>query len=306
MEFGMKRSITVIGTGRMGSALAGSLLQSGYPTTVWNRTRQKTDPLARLGAIVARSVEEAVTAAEIIIVNVSDYEATKALLHSDAIASAIRGKLIVELTSGTPSGARDAAEWFTERGANYLDGAIMATPNYIGTDAGTILLAGPREAFDTNSDVFRALGGNVQHVGEEPGRANALDSALLALMWGALFGALHAIAVSQAEEIELDELARQWSATAPVIDGLVSDLIKRTSAGRFASDNETLSSISAHHGAMQHLLELMQSREIDRSVVDGYDAIFKRAIAAGHLHDDFAALSQFLATGKQHAIDASH
>ncbi|RUV36212.1 NAD(P)-binding domain-containing protein [Mesorhizobium sp. M7A.F.Ca.MR.148.00.0.0] len=294
----MKLSITVIGTGRMGSALAGSLLQSGYPTTVWNRTRQKTDPLARLGAIVAPSVEEAVNAGEIIIVNVSDYEATKALLHSDAIASAIRGKLIVELTSGTPNGAREAAEWYREHGASYLDGAIMATPDYIGTDAGTILLAGPRAAFDTNRDVFRALGGNVQHVGEEPGRANGLDSALLAIMWGALFGTLHAIAVSQAEEIELGELARQWSATAPVIDGLVTDLIKRTSAGRFASDNETLSSISAHHGAMQHLLELMQFREIDRSIVDGYDAIFKRAIAAGHLHDDFAALSNFLTTGK--------
>ncbi|WP_164831867.1 NAD(P)-binding domain-containing protein, partial [Mesorhizobium sp. M7A.F.Ca.CA.004.05.2.1] len=177
----------------MGSALAGSLLQSGYPTTVWNRTRQKTDPLARLGAIVASSVEEAVNAGEIIIVNVSDYEATKALLHSDAIASAIRGKLIVELTSGTPNGAREAADWYREHGASYLDGAIMATPDYIGTDAGTILLAGPRAAFDTNRDVFRALGGNVQHVGEEPGRANGLDSALLAIMWGALFGALHAL-----------------------------------------------------------------------------------------------------------------
>ena len=294
----MKSSITVIGTGRMGAALAGSLLQSGYTTTIWNRTRQKTDPLAKLGAIVAPSVEEAVNAGEIIIVNVSDYEATKALFHSEAIGSAIRGKLIVELTSGTPSGAREAAEWYTKHGASYLDGAIMATPDYIGTDAGTILLAGPRAAFDTNGDVFRALGGNVQHVGEEPGRANALDSALLALMWGALFGTLHAIAVCQSEEIELDELARQRSATAPVVDGLVADLIKRTTAGRFASDNETLSSISAHHGSMRHLLELMRSRGIDRSVVDGYDAIVKRAIAAGHLHDDFAALSQFLAVEK--------
>lgn len=294
----MKSSITVIGTGRMGSALAGSLVQAGYATTIWNRTRQKTDPLAKLGAIVAPSIEQAVNTGDIIIVNVSDYEATQALLRSDAIGSAIRGKLIVELTSGTPSGARQAAKWYTKRGASYLDGAIMATPDYIGTDAGTILLAGPRAAFDTHSDVFRALGGNVQHVGEEPGRANALDSALLALMWGALFGTLHAIAVCQSEEIELDELARQWSATAPVLDGLVADLIKRASAGRFVGDNETLSSISTHHRSMQHLMELMRSRKIDRSVVDGYDAIVKRAVAAGHLHDDFAALSQFLVVGK--------
>ena len=294
----MERSITVIGTGRMGSALVHSLLRSGYRTTVWNRTRHKTDPLVKLGAAVAPSVLEAVNESEIIIVNVSDYAATKALLRSDPIAAVIRGKLIVELTSGTPGGAREAAEWCTEHGACYLDGAIMATPDFIGTEAGTILISGAVEAFDSNSDVFRALGGNVQHIGEEPGRANALDSALLALMWGALFGTLHAIAVCQAEEIELGELARQWTATAPVVDGLVADLIKRARAGRFASDDETLSSISAHHGSLQHLLELMQSRKIDRSVVNGYDAIFKRAIAEGYLEGDFAALSQFLVTGK--------
>jgi hypothetical protein len=111
---------------------------------------------------------------------------------------------------------------------------------------------------------------------------------------GALFGALHSIAVCQAEKIGLDELARQWTATAPVIEGLVTDLVKRTHAGRFASDHETLSSISPHYSAFQHLLKLMEERKIDRSVVDGYDAIFRRAIAAGHVHDDFAALSQFL------------
>ncbi|WP_206073323.1 NAD(P)-binding domain-containing protein [Mesorhizobium wenxiniae] len=240
----MKLSISVVGTGRMGSALARALLRLGYRTTVWNRTKQKAEPLAALGATVAGSVLEAVNAAEIIIVNVSDYQAS-AVLRDDAVASAIRGKLIVELTSGTPHGACEAAEWFAAHGASYLDGAIMATPDFIGTDAGTILISGPRQAFDANEEMFRALGGKVQHIGEEPGRANALDSALLALMWGALFGTLHAIAVCQAEEIDLGELGRQWTAIAPVIDGLVADLIKRTDAGRFASDDETLSSISA-------------------------------------------------------------
>lgn len=290
----MKPTISILGTGHMGSALASALLRAGYSTTVWNRTAEKTRPLAAAGAAVAASAQEAVEAAEIIIVNVTDYSTTVALLRNGDVASAIRGKLIIELTSGTPHGAREAAEWFAGHGASYLDGAIMATPDFIGTDAGTLLISGPKHAFDASEGMLGALGGNVQHVGEEPGRANALDSALLALMWGALFGALNAIAVCQAEEIDLGELARQWTATAPVADGLVADLIKRTNAGRFVSDDETLSSISPHHSSLQHLLQLMEARRIDRSVVDGYDTIFKRAIAAGHEHDDFAALSQFL------------
>lgn len=290
----MKRSIAVVGTGRMGSALARALLAEGHRTTVWNRTRDKAEPLAALGAVIAPSVLDAVSAAEIIIVNVSDYAATADILRDAAVASAIRGKLIVELTSGTPHGAREVADWCAKHGASYLDGAIMATPDFIGTDAGTILISGQSQAFQENDAVFRALGGNVQHVGQDPGRANALDSALLALMWGALFGALNAIAVCQAEEIELSELGSQWTATAPVVEGLVTDLIKRTNAGRFASDEETLSSIAIHHSSFRHLLELMDARGIDRSVVDGYGSIFQRAIAAGQVHGDFAALSQFL------------
>lgn len=290
----MKPAITVLGTGRMGSALARALLQAGYLTTVWNRTRQKAEPLGAAGARLADTVLEAVGGAQIVIVNVSDYAATAAVLRGNDVASALRGKLIVELTSGTPDGARESREWATAQGAGYLDGAILATPDFIGTDAGTILMSGSTETFEANNEVFAALGGNVQFVGDDVGLANALDAAVLSLMWGALFGTLHGIAICQAERIDLGELGRQWVATAPVIEGLVADLITRTGAGRFASDAETLSTISPHYGAFQHLLELMQARRIDRSVADGYQAIFKRAIEAGHLHDDFAAMAQFM------------
>lgn len=290
----MKPAVAVLGMGRMGSALARALLQAEYPTIVWNRTREKAELLAADGADVKDSVQHAVDAADAVILNVTDYSVSAALLRNMSVSSILRGKLIVELGSGTPDGAREASEWYVRHGASYLDGAILATPDFIGTEAATILVSGPRKTFDFHSETFLALGGNVQHVGDDPGLANALDAAVLSLMWGALFGTLHSIAVCRAEEIDLGELMQQWTATAPVIEGLVSDLIKRTDAGRFASDDETLGSVSIHYSAFHHLLELMESRHIDRSVVDGYDGIFRRAIAAGHLHDDVAALSQFM------------
>lgn len=290
----MKPSIAVLGTGRMGTALIRALIKTGHAVTVWNRTREKAEPLAAEGATVAASVAEAVRAAPTIIVNVSDYAASAALLRQKDVTTVLGGRLIVELTSGTPDGAREAAHWAAAHDIAYLDGAILATPDFIGTEAGTILVSGSKRAFDSVGEAFRALGGNVQHVGEEIGLANALDSALLAIMWGSLFGTLQSVAVCQAENIDLGELGRQWTATAPVINGLAADLIKRTHAGRFAADDETLSSISPHHSAFQHLRELMAARDIDGTLTDGYEAIFQRAIAAGHLHDDFAAMSKFM------------
>lgn len=104
----MNQKVTVIGAGRMGSALAAALFKKGFTTTVWNRTASKTAPLSRLGLRVAQSLLEAVNEADVIIVNINDYNSTLQLLQHPDIESALRGKILVQLTSGTP---REAREW---------------------------------------------------------------------------------------------------------------------------------------------------------------------------------------------------
>jgi 3-hydroxyisobutyrate dehydrogenase-like beta-hydroxyacid dehydrogenase len=289
----LKTPVSVLGTGRMGSALARAFIANGHPTTVWNRTSEKAQALGTQGASVAKTIPAAIAASELIIVNVSDYDASASLLRSPGVTEALRGKLIVELTSGTPQGARDAAVWAKAQAADYLDGAILATPNLIGSEHGVILVSGPLPVFDAHKDALLALG-NVRHVGEDPGIASTLDSAALSQMWGGLFGTLQAIALCEAEDVDLATLALQWKETAPVIEGLASDLIARTKDRRFAGDEHTLSSIPAHYGALRHLIEITHMRGLDPALVDAYDAVFQRAIAAGHLHDDFAAMTRFM------------
>ena len=90
----MNQKVTVIGAGRMGSALAATLHNRGFDTTAWNRTSSKTESLARLGIRVAPSLLEAVGAAEIVFVNVNNYESTHQLIRQPAIESALRGKVL--------------------------------------------------------------------------------------------------------------------------------------------------------------------------------------------------------------------
>ena len=107
----MNYKVTVIGAGRMGSALATALFQKGFATTVWNRTVAKTEPLSRLGLSVARSIQESVREADIVVVSLSDYGSTRQLLRRPDIETALRGKIVVQLSSGTPKEAREMDSW---------------------------------------------------------------------------------------------------------------------------------------------------------------------------------------------------
>ena len=63
-----------IGIGRMGSAIAGRVLEGGNELTIWNRTPEKTVELAERGARVASSVAEACTGAEAVLTMLANDE----------------------------------------------------------------------------------------------------------------------------------------------------------------------------------------------------------------------------------------
>lgn len=290
----MKPAIAVIGVGRMGSALVSAFLKQGYTVDIWNRTRAKCEPLAAQGARIAATVRDAVAAADLVVVNVSDYGASDALLRPDEVTRALRGKVLVQLTSGSPSQAREQATWAQQHGIPYLDGAIMGTPDFIGQPGGTLLYSGPSELFEQARPVLLALGGNTQHVGSDVGHAAALDSALLVTLWGQLFGVLQGVAVCEAERIPLDTFLGYVKATAPVVEAGVTDLVTRVQQRRFAADATTLATLEVHAGALHHLLELCKERGLHRAVPEAFDQLFQSAIRAGHGQDDFAALTQFM------------
>jgi 3-hydroxyisobutyrate dehydrogenase-like beta-hydroxyacid dehydrogenase len=290
----MQPKITVLGAGRMGSALARAFLQQEYTTTVWNRTSAKLAPLAALGARAASSVSDAVTGADIVIVNVDDYATGAALLSEQGVAQALSEKVLVQLTSGSPKQARDMATWAAKHGIRYLDGAIMATPDLIGGPQCTILYAGDRSVFDQYKAELLTLGSNAVHVGADSGLASALDSALLVVMWGALFGTLQGVAICKAEEIELSAYASYLAPFQQALNGWSMDIVKRVDEGRLSGDAETVATVSAHYGAFRCLMELCKDRHIHLGLPNAMEPVLRAALHAGHAQDDFAILSRFI------------
>ena len=287
-------TIGFLGAGRMGAALVKTLLEADHGVHVWNRTAEKAQALAGFGAIPEPTPERAAEAAEIVIVNLLDYEASDAQLRKPAVAEALKGKLLVQLTSGSPKTARETGKWADDHGIAYLDGAIMATPNFIGGAETVILYSGSKAHFNKHEALFKALGGKSAFVGEDFGTASALDSALLSQMWGTLFGTLQALAICRAEDIEFDTYAGFLTAAQAIIDGASQDLMERIRDGRDLGDAETLATIAAHSSAFHHLRDLVAERGLNPAFGDALGGLLETALRNGHQDDDFAVLARFM------------
>ena len=151
-------------------------------------------------------------------------------------------------------------------------------------------LAGPQPVFDRQLVELRTS----VMVSEDFGAASALDSAILAQMWGTLFGALQALAVTRVEKIDPDTYATFLKQSQPVIDAATKDLMQRVRDGRDHGDDATLASIAAHNAAFHHLRDIVRDRGINPAISDAFGSLFEAAIAKGHQEDDFAMLARFM------------
>src|SRR5688572_10126289 len=106
--------IGVAGTGRMGAAIAQRLMSVGHEVSVWNRSKDKTKPLAEAGAKVAGSAKELAGACELMISILTDDAAVAATYGGDSglLEGEVEGKLFVEMSTVRPvSVEQRAARW---------------------------------------------------------------------------------------------------------------------------------------------------------------------------------------------------
>jgi 3-hydroxyisobutyrate dehydrogenase-like beta-hydroxyacid dehydrogenase len=286
------RRTTVIGTGTMGSALARALLAAGHEVTVWNRTRSRAEQLQAAGASVADTTVGAAERSDVVLMCVSDQAAAAAMLSDQALTDCLRGKTLVQLTTGTAADGRRNAAWAADLGIRYADGAMLAYPREIGTPDAVILYCGAVGADSELQLVLQALG-SARFVGDDAGRAAAVDAALIAFFYGTMAGFIQAAVLAQAEGLTIDELT---ALSGPFFSRFIANAVTETGERVRARDySDPQSSMDAHFGGID-LLVVGASRDagVDTAVVTAIRNSFARAIAAGRGGDDIACLVEVL------------
>lgn len=298
------RRVSVIGLGLMGSALAKAFLANNHNVTVWNRSASKCEPLAEAGAQIAPSVAAAVEASELVVVCLLDYSTSNALLQAPDVTAKLRGKVVVQLATGTPREARDGETWANQHGIAYLDGAIISYPKGIGTPDCTILYAGPETVFEAHKDLLLNLGGNTLWVGERISTACVLDSSLLSFYYGTAMGFLQGAALCEAEGVSLDDYLANALAVLPVVADTMQVSAGMIQKGNYEGAEATL---VTHAAALAHIGQLIQETGADRAFADCLAGYFARAVATGHGQDELPAVFEcFRKQGRRNQQGINH
>jgi 3-hydroxyisobutyrate dehydrogenase-like beta-hydroxyacid dehydrogenase len=157
------RRVAILGTGKMGSAIATRVSEAGFEVVLWNRTRSKAESLG-LGT-VAQTPAAAVRDADIVISSLTGPEAVLAVyLERDGSLTGGAGKRFVEMSTAGPDLVSDLAPHVTAAGGTLIDAPILGAPPLVRAGEAAILVGGANEDVATASPVLTALG-TVRHVG---------------------------------------------------------------------------------------------------------------------------------------------
>lgn len=166
--------------------MARNILKAGYPLTVYNRTRSKTEPLAELGAEVADTTKACAEASDVTVICVAYPEDVEAVVDGPNGAlegAAASGSVLVDTSTIGPVMTRRLAERCSARGVPFLDAPM--TGGTIGAEGARLIfmVGGEREVFETVRPVLETMGKEVFYAG--PSGAGAIMKLIVNQQWAA-------------------------------------------------------------------------------------------------------------------------
>jgi len=285
----------VIGTGRMGAAMATTIRRAGFDVRLWNRDRSKAEGVAdAIGAAVAPSAAEAANADVVITSLADDAALERVFLGPDGVVEGIgAGSVAVDTSTVDPRTIERVGVAVDGAGAGFLDGPVSGSVSTVEAGALTIMVGGDADLLDRARPVLDALASRVIHVGGR-GAGAATKLAVNDLVHGLNVALSEALVLAERAGVDREiayEVFASGAAAAPFVQ------YKREayehpdtapiafSLDLVAKDLELITGLGERLGAPMR--QAMTSLEVVRS-----------AIAAGYGERDLSQIAVFLRGGE--------
>ena len=286
------KTVAVLGTGIMGSAMARNLAAAGLRTTVWDRSEQAAAPLAGEGARVAASPQEAVRDAGVVITMLPTADAVESVMFDGEVTEALaRGAVWAQMgTIGVAATTRLAHQLGRLRpGVLLVDAPVSGSKGPAEAGQLLILASGPPAAQAIVQPAFSAIGRKTVWLGEagQGSRMKLVANSYLSFLIEGVAEALELASRLGIDAAALDEVIEGGPLSAPIADAKLYKMRSGDFAPEFPLEwalKDVDLALAAADGDRLPMLEAL-SRQ------------WRLAVEAGHGREDISAAR--LALGSQ-------
>ena len=143
----------------MGLPMSKNLVKAGYNLTVFNRSKNKAEPLKEFGAKISNTLKDAVDGSDIVITMLTDDTAVDAVMNNtDFLESLKSGSIVIDMSSVKPTTATKHGNNLKLKNINYLDAPVSG--GTIGAEEASlaIMVGGEQNIFDDAFDILKKMG----------------------------------------------------------------------------------------------------------------------------------------------------
>jgi len=168
--------VAFLGLGNMGLGMAHNLLRANHQLTLWNRTREKGDGLAKAGAKLANTPAEAVRDAEVVFTMLSDDPAVEAVVFGDTglLQALPRGATHVSSSTISVELSTKLHKAHQAHGQHYIAAPVFGRPEAAAAAKLFVVTAGAGDVLEKCKPLLSAIGQHTFVLGSEPEIANVV------------------------------------------------------------------------------------------------------------------------------------
>jgi 3-hydroxyisobutyrate dehydrogenase-like beta-hydroxyacid dehydrogenase len=198
-------TIGFLGLGEMGGPMASRLLHAGHHLTVWNRSAERSEPLAREGAAVATTPARAAAGADFVITMLATPEAVEQVLFGSAgLAPALApGQVLIDMSTVGPDEVRSVAARLP-KGVSLVDAPVRGSVPQATSGRLEVFVGATDEDYGRVRPILEHLG-TVRHTGG-PGSGAAMKLVANLALGAAIVTLGEALALGESLDLERDAL----------------------------------------------------------------------------------------------------
>jgi 3-hydroxyisobutyrate dehydrogenase-like beta-hydroxyacid dehydrogenase len=276
-----------LGIGRMGAAMSLRLVKAGHDVTVWNRTRSKTDELAKAGAKVADTIHDLAAADVVLIMVTAPKDLEQVVLGPEGLLSAPKlPRVIVDCSSVSVETSQMVRQAVNDAGVMFIAAPISGNPHVVAEGQSILMASGPAETYELVRPYLDAIGKASVWVGPE-------EQARIVKICHNLY--LGLIVQSLSEVTSLAEKSGvPRAAFLEFLNNTVlgTDWVRKRTPDMLSLDWTPTFTTELLRKDFDLGLAVARAQEVPVPLVAGVMQLLQNAIGRGHRDDDFLSLFQ--------------